>query len=145
MKNEPYSSIDSFESLFAQAEKRLDYKVEGAKNEFTEKVVHRMEEAGVTRSELADRLGKKKPQVTRLLRGGNNFTVETMVEIADALGCNYRSHLEPKDCETMWLNVAKEKVSLQAAEEPVYFDGEMEDYEVELEEDMNDGKVALTA
>jgi len=145
MKNDPYKSIDSFESLFEQAEQRLDYKVEGAKNEITEKIVRRMEEAGVSRSDLASRLSKKKPQITRLLRGSNNFTVETMVEIADALGCNYRSHLEPKECDTMWLNVIREKVTLQSAEEPVYFDGEVEDYEVEFEEDVHDGKVALTA
>jgi len=98
MKNEPYNNIDSFESLFDQAEKRLDYKVEGAKSEFTENIVRRMKEADVTRSDLAEILGKKKPQITRLLRGDNNFTVQTMVEIADALGCNYRSHLEPKEC-----------------------------------------------
>jgi len=107
MKNEPYSSIDSFESLFEQAEKRLDYKVEGAKNEFTEKIVRRMEESGISRSELADRLGKKKPQITRLLKGNNNFTVETMVEIADALGCNYRSHLEP--CASGFAKLRRDK------------------------------------
>lgn len=100
MDNQPYRKIDSFESLFAQAEQRLDYKIEGAKNEITEKIVLRMEEVGITRSELADRLNKKKPQITRFLRGNNNFTIATMVEIADALGCNYRSHLEPRDCET---------------------------------------------
>ena len=144
MKNEPYSSIDSFESLFTQAEKRLDYKVEGAKNEITEKIVCRMVEAGVTRSELADQLGKKKPQMTRLLRGSNNFTVETMVEIADALGCNYRSHLEPKDCETVWLNVMREKVTLPGEDDPVDFEDEFQSFEIELEE-MNHGKVAATA
>jgi transcriptional regulator with XRE-family HTH domain len=144
MNNEPYSDFDSFEDLFEQAEKRLDYKVEGAKNDFTETVVRRMEETEVTRSELAERLGKQKPQITKLLRGNNNFTIETMVEIANALGCNYRSHLEPKECEAMWLNVTREKVSLQSEDEPIYFEDEMENYEIELE-DINDGKVAPTA
>ena len=144
MNNEPYSDFDSFEDLFEQAEKRLDYKVECAKNDFTETVVRRMEETEVTRSELAERLGKQKPQITKLLRGNNNFTIETMVEIANALGCNYRSHLEPKECEAMWLNVTREKVSLQSEDEPIYFEDEMENYEIELE-DINDGKVAPTA
>lgn len=31
MDNQPYGKIDSFESLFAQAEQRLDYQIEGAK------------------------------------------------------------------------------------------------------------------
>ena len=144
MKNEPYNNIDSFESLFDQAEKRLDYKVEGAKSEFTENIVRRMKEAEVTRSDLAEILGKKKPQITRLLRGDNNFTVQTMVEIADALGCNYRSHLEPKECEAVWLNVVREEVSLSTDEEPVFFEDEVDNYDIELE-DMNDGKIAATA
>lgn len=144
MNNEPYNDFDSFDSLFAQAEKRLDYKVEGAKNEFTETVVCRMEEIGISRSELADRLGKKKPQISKLLRGNNNFTVETMVEIADALGCNYRSHLEPKECEAIWLNVMREKVTFDNLEEPTDFATDFDDIAF-TEGNSEDGAVALTA
>lgn len=144
MKNEPYNDFDSFDELFEQAEQRLDYKIEGAKLEFTETIVRRMEETEVTRSALAERLGKLKPQISKLLRGNNNFTIATMVEIADALGCNYRSHLEPKDCDAVMWNVTREKVSLDWAVEPIYFEEDSEDYEIELE-DINDGKVALTA
>lgn len=64
-----------------------------------QKTSHRIEEAGITRSELANRLNKKNPQITRLLRGDNNFIVKTMEVIPEDLGCNYRPHLEPKDCE----------------------------------------------
>lgn len=144
MKNEPYNDFDSFNELFEQAEQRLDYKIEGAKLEFTETIVRRMEETEVTRSELAERMGKLKPQVSKLLRGDNNFTVATMVEIADALGCNYRCHLEPKDCDAVFWNVTRKKLALFADQEPIDYEDEVDNYEIQLE-DINDGKFALTA
>lgn len=144
MKNEPYNDFDSFDELFEQAERRLDYKIEGAKLEFTETIVRRMEATEVTRSELAERMGKLKPQVSKLLRGDNNFTVATMVEIADALGCNYRCHLEPKDCDAVFWNVTREKLALVADQEPIDYEDEVDNYEIQLE-DINDGKFALTA
>lgn len=105
----------------------------------------RMEEVGITRSELADRLNKKRPKITHLLRGNNNFTIATMVEIADALGCNYRSHLEPREGETMWLTIAEKKVSLGAAEQSLGSKATTSYNEFELEEDMSNGELALTA
>lgn len=103
----PFKEFDSFEELFAQAEQRLDYHVEGAKNEFTEQIVARMEEFGLSKSELAEKMGVKRSFVTRLLSGNNNFTLETMVRIARSLDCSLRSHLEPKGFEARWVNVMK--------------------------------------
>lgn len=108
----PYEKFNSFEELFEQARQRLDYWVEGAKIEFTEKIVERMGSLEISRKELADRLGKKQSHVTRLLGGSNNFTIETMVQIAEALDCHFRCHLEPSECETVWINVLREKPEL---------------------------------
>lgn len=106
----PYADFDSFEELFEQARQRLDYRVEGAKNEFTEKTVRRMQALGITRTELADRLGKKQPHITKLLSGNNNFTIETMVQIAEALECHFRCHLEPANCQTHWVDMVRPQV-----------------------------------
>lgn len=106
----PYADFDSFEALFEQSRQRLDYWVEGAKNEFTEKTIRRMQELGISRTELAARLEKKQPQITKLLRGDNNFTIETMVQIAVALDCQIRCHLEPSECETRWVDVVKSRL-----------------------------------
>lgn len=108
--------FDSFAELFQQAEQRLEYWVEGSKNEFTEKTVRRMQELNVSRTELADRLGKKQSHITKLLSGNNNFTIETMVQIAEALKSHFRCHLEPTDCETVWINVLRERPQLIASE-----------------------------
>jgi len=96
----PYAGFDSFEELFEQARRRLDYWVEGAKIEFTEKIVERMDTLGISRKELAEKLGKKQSHITRLLSGNNNFNIENMVQIAEALDCHFRCHLEPVECET---------------------------------------------
>src|SRR5215813_2957277 len=76
----------SFPDLFAQAEQHADYWVAGAILEFTEGVVREMERQGVTRTELARRLGTTPAYVTKILRGKANFTLETMVRLARALG-----------------------------------------------------------
>jgi transcriptional regulator with XRE-family HTH domain len=127
--------FDSFEELFKQAEQQLAYWVEGAKNEFTEKTVRRMQELNVTRTELADRLGKKQPHITRLLRGNNNFTIETMVQIAEALDCHFRCHLEPAECETVWINILREN--------PELIGNELE--EPELEPNDEDANLTIAA
>jgi plasmid maintenance system antidote protein VapI len=106
----PYADFDSFEELFDQARQRLDFWVEGAKNEFSEKTVQRMQELNVTRTELAERLGKKQPHITKLLSGNNNFTIETMVQIAEALDCHFRCHLEPANCQTHWVDIVRPQV-----------------------------------
>lgn len=76
----------TFPELFREAEKHEDYWVAGAILEFTEDVVREMERQGITRTELAQRLGASPAYVTKILRGKVNFTLATMVRLARALG-----------------------------------------------------------
>jgi len=48
-------------------------------------------EGGLTRKELADRLGVDKSVVTRMLTGNANLTLKTLGEIAWAIGCKART------------------------------------------------------
>lgn len=75
----------SFPELFRQAEKHEDYWLAGAILEFTEDVVREMERQGISRTELAQRLGTTPAYVTKILRGKVNFTLGTMVRLARAL------------------------------------------------------------
>jgi len=54
----------------------------------TEDILVAMEDLGVTKSELAKRLGKSKPRITQLLRGSSNMTIGTLSDIAVELGLN---------------------------------------------------------
>jgi len=75
----------SFPELFQQAEGHEDYWLAGAILEFTEAVVREMERQGMSRTELAQRLGATPAYVTKILRGKVNFTLATMVKMARAL------------------------------------------------------------
>ncbi len=45
-----------------------------------------MQEQGVTRSELAKRIGKRRSFVTKVLSGDHNFTIRTLADMYWALG-----------------------------------------------------------
>lgn len=105
-KVEPFEEFDSFEQVFEQAEQRPGYWAERAKLEFTREVFERMEEGGISKSELANRLEVRPGAVTKLLSGRNNFEIETMCRIAMALNCRYRSHLQPQGANTVWYDIS---------------------------------------
>ena len=55
----------------------------------------RMDERGLSRSELARRLGCAPAYVTRILRGDANFTLASLVKLAAAVGGELRVEIEP--------------------------------------------------
>lgn len=96
----------SFKKLFSAIEKTLSYKKEKAKLDFTIELQAVIEKKGVTRSDLARRLGKSNAYITQMLRGERNFTIDTMVELADALDSNLANHFSPKGEKTVdWYRV----------------------------------------
>ena len=74
-----------FSELYAEAERHEEYWIAGAILEITESLVREMQRQGLTRTELAERLGTSPAYVTKLLRGKANFTLATMVRLARAL------------------------------------------------------------
>jgi len=65
------------------------FKQEQAILEVTEFICGQMEAKGISRSELARRLGKTKGYITQLLDGRTNMTVRTIADVCDALGCRF--------------------------------------------------------
>jgi len=115
--NQPYGSFDSFEQFFERAEQRPGYWIELAKLDFTREILGRMKQLGVTKSQLAAKLEAQPALVTRLLSGKNNFELATMVRIARALDCEFRSHLQPNGTQAMWidfLHAEPERAAVQA-------------------------------
>lgn len=94
-----------FNELFDSAKESPAYKLELAVLDITEEIVARMECMGVTRADLARRLKCEPAYVTKILRGSTNFTLETLVKIADVLGCRMRTHLQPEGTRTHWFDV----------------------------------------
>jgi len=86
----------------ADAMESADYQVEDVILSLTGEFLERLELTGTTRTELASRLGVKPPRVTRILQGNDNFTLRTVVHMADALGCKLVFALAPCGAETRW-------------------------------------------
>jgi plasmid maintenance system antidote protein VapI len=74
----------------------VEAEIERAKIEFTEELLAQMEAQGISRTALAKSLGVKPARITALLRGSNNFTLETMVRICRAVGAKYTHYIQPR-------------------------------------------------
>ncbi len=94
----------AFGRLFSEAEKDPQYWMEHAVLDFTEELWRHMEERGVSRAELARRLGTSPAYVTKALRGEGNFTLSTMVRFALALDQRVAVHLAPTHSVTRWID-----------------------------------------
>jgi len=86
----------TFKQMFAEARRMPEYWEEGAVLDFTEALYIAMEEQGVTRAELARRLGTSQAYITRVLSGNANFTLKTMSKLALALGLQLEVGLGPQ-------------------------------------------------
>jgi transcriptional regulator with XRE-family HTH domain len=87
------------------ARKTHEYSAEGASIEFTNAMVTRMRETGVSRSQLARKINANPAYVSKILRGDTNFTLDTMVKIAGALDSEFLCHLQPAGAKSQWLDV----------------------------------------
>lgn len=80
-----YTQDPQFARLLAQEELIL---------EVTETLCALLEKEGVSRAELARRLGKSKGFVSQLLGGGRNLTLRTLADVLGALGYKLRLKAE---------------------------------------------------
>ena len=96
---------EEIQAALNAARKTHEYRAEGASIEFTNAMVTRMREARVSRSELARMIGATPAYISKLLRGATNFTLDSMVKIANALNCELRLHLQPSGAKSQWIDV----------------------------------------
>lgn len=82
--------------------------------EVTEILSQALKKEGITKKDLADRLGKTKGFVSQVLTGGRNLTLRTIADIADALECRIRIH-----CENLQQKEDETRVSLNAYDHKV--------------------------
>ncbi len=92
---------DKYAGLLEEAEQTVEYWRDVATTDFTRDLHERMRRMNMTHAELARRMGTSRPYVTKLLDGGN-FTLETMVKLAMALGGVVRVHIADREALTHW-------------------------------------------
>ena len=77
--------LDSLNAI--DLDKDTAFIIDSIKAGFVEDVSQSMKAKGINKSELARRLGKSKQYVSRVLNETANFTLSSIVEISNALGC----------------------------------------------------------
>jgi plasmid maintenance system antidote protein VapI len=80
--------------LFAEPPS-IEGEAEYQKLMIVEELLQLMEEQGISRSELAERMGVQPSRVTSMLTGSNNFTIETLVRAGRAVGAEIELHFVP--------------------------------------------------
>lgn len=95
--NNEQSFQDWFASKVEELHDNPSFILEGVLYDLTEQIVEEMEKQGISRSELARKMGKKPSFITRILRGNENLTFSTTVQIGLALGMKPHVEFIPLD------------------------------------------------
>lgn len=98
--------MDKYKDILADLDDSVEYWAEGTVMDFTEELAKIMNDNGISRTELANRIGSSKSYVTKVFGGQANFTVETMTKLALAVNHVVRVHVSPKDARTRWIDVS---------------------------------------
>jgi transcriptional regulator with XRE-family HTH domain len=87
------------EEFLANSENRKLFEQEKLLVEATELLSELMEKKGVSRAQLAEKIGKSKAFVTQLLRGNHNMTLRTVADLFGALDHEVCLKSQPRDRE----------------------------------------------
>lgn len=95
-------------------EDTLEFKLEEVIVDFTEEICRLMEEEGIDRSELAERLGVSRAFITKILNGNPNLTLKTMMKLSMALNREFNIKMPPKGFATTQLYVSVKNIPYQS-------------------------------
>jgi ribosome-binding protein aMBF1 (putative translation factor) len=89
-------AAETLQEMHADLARSESFRIEFLKHEISEMIYCAIDNEGVSKAELAARLGKNRSYVTKMLQGTANFTLESLSRIAEALNCEFRLDLIPK-------------------------------------------------
>lgn len=101
----------AFQEIVQKVQATETYDKEVVRAEISDQIHALMERQKVKPSDLARRLGKSRAYITKVLQGNANFTIDSLVQIARALGCKYTPVLVPRN---VWNEVEKIRLSATA-------------------------------
>lgn len=103
-------------SFFKDAKQQDVYWVEKAKFDFSQDIIRLLKSNGLSNQEYAERLNVKAPYVSKMLRGDENFTIQTMVKLVRALGAKLNIHVSDEDHHVRWFDVITTKAARKATQ-----------------------------
>lgn len=74
----------------------IEGEAEYRKQWIVDELIGLMEDQGISRSELAKRMGVQPSRITSMMSGSNNFTIETLVRAGRAVGADIELHFVPR-------------------------------------------------
>ena len=89
----------------------LEYELAGVEMDFTESLESLMQRRGVNKSELARLIDTSPAYITKIMRGGTNFTLETMVKLVRALDGELQVRACAVEDDVRWFGVVDVKQS----------------------------------
>jgi len=90
-----------FEQLYQEKKSDPDYNLIALLEHLSDQIAYAMENKNITKSQLAEKMRLNPPQISRLLSGRRNITLETAVKAAAALGMEIKLELVEKPSETL--------------------------------------------
>ena len=76
-------------------EQQIDSALTSLITQVTNEINWNMREHGITRADLANRMGVSPGRVSQVLSGGDNLTLRTLAALATALDAEFQVELEP--------------------------------------------------
>lgn len=86
--------MKTFKEIYNKIKETDVYHVEGAKLDFAIQLGRILDAIGMSRSDLAVKLGKTRSYVTKIMRGDANLTLASMVSLSKAVGGSLSVHIE---------------------------------------------------
>jgi len=86
--------------------------------EATEGICEAMEAKGLTRADLARRIGKSRAYVTQILSGARNMTLRTLADVFFVCGARVQVSNEPLSATSFVFNEGTDTVAVQVPEQP---------------------------
>lgn len=97
--------MSSFRKFVKNLKDTHDYRVERVKLEFVRAISRVMRNHDISSSELAQKIDTSNAYISKALRGDTNFTIDSMVKLAHAVGGQLHIHIADSSASVRWFEV----------------------------------------
>ena len=99
-------------------EARVDEELSLLVTQLMNEINWHMRECGLTRADLASRMGVSPGRISQVLSGGENLTLRTLASIATALNARFEMDLRPRETGNGAVDATPQPAPAVAAERP---------------------------
>jgi transcriptional regulator with XRE-family HTH domain len=104
-----------FKEELESARKTFEFRLEKILLQLGEDICQLMHDQGLSRAEVAARLGVSRAYITKVLNGNPNLTIKTLLKLSDALGRELVIHFPSQVNRKLPSSVRRPRRALSAA------------------------------